>query len=260
MENSSEYFDKEQMPIVSSSLIVNVASVNNKFGPLKDFMSKFDLIGQTNGKLLIVAEMVSPPYNLINIVEAKLHPLGFMDKIDYVIVEERLIRGGGNTYASYSNRSNPECKNIIWLGSVIQADGNFVWYKKTSEKENKAPINLPIEEEDETIYEEISLNREMKNLRAKKYALRNTKTNKKTAREYKEEYTEKLSNLDDNGFINLFNSHVGLRYFNIALQGCYWALRDEFKKRDINYSAIGDEKGLSFANKIKLVGNKVVII
>lgn len=47
------------MTIVFSSLIINVSSVNEKFGGLKDFMSKFDLSGQTNGKLLIVAEMVS---------------------------------------------------------------------------------------------------------------------------------------------------------------------------------------------------------
>ena len=166
MEYRSEYLDKDQMPIVFSSLIVNVASVNKKFGPLKDFMSKFDLSGQTNGKLLIVGEMVSPPYNLIKIVETNLHPLGFMDKLDYVIAEERLIRGAGNTYGPYLNQSNPECENITWLGSVIKADGNFVWYKKTSEKENKGPINLPSEEEDKTIYEEISLHREMKNLRA----------------------------------------------------------------------------------------------
>lgn len=260
MENRSEYLDKEQMPIVFSSLIVNVTSVNKKFGLLNDFMSKFDLSGQTNGKLLIVAEMASPPYDLLKIVETKFRPLGFINKLDYVIAKEQLIRGAGNAYRPHLNRSNPDCKNISWLGSVIKADGNFVWYKKSSENENIRPINLPIEEEDKTIYEEISLHREMKNLRAKKYALRSPKTNKKTAREYKVEYMEKLSNLDDKGFIELFNSHVGLRYYNIALQGYYCALHDEFAKRDINYSAVGDEKGLSFAHKIKLVGNKVVII
>jgi len=51
MDNTPEFLDKDQMPIVFSSLIVNVSSINKKFGALKDFMSKFDLSAQTNGKL-----------------------------------------------------------------------------------------------------------------------------------------------------------------------------------------------------------------
>lgn len=261
MDNKQEFLDKDQMTIVFSSLILNVSSVNEKFGALKDFMSKFDLNGQTNGELLIVAEMVSPPYNLINIVETKLQPMGFIHRQDYVFAQEELINGAGNSYTPYLNQSHPDCKNISWLGSVIKTDGNFVWYKKISENENKEPENLPInnyiEEEDKTIYEEISLHREMKNLRAKKNASRNSNTNKKTAREYKVEYMEKLSKLDDQGFIELFNSHVGKRYFNIALQGYLGAIYDEFAKRDIDFSAIGDEKGMSFAKKVILIGKKI---
>ena len=100
----------------------------------------------------------------------------------------------------------------------------------------------------------------MKNLRAMKYASRNTKLNEKTARDYKVEYMEKLSKLDDKGFVELFNSHVGTRYFNIPLQGYLNALHDEFAKRNIDYSAIGDEKALSFAKKVKLIGKKVIPI
>lgn len=257
MENRNEYIDNEEMPIVFSSLIINVASINKKYGALNEFMAKFDLSGQTNGKLLIVAEMTSPPFHLINIVETQLHPLGFTKKQDYVFAAEELIHGVGDSYTPYLNQPHPACENISWLGSVIKTDGNFVWYKKPleQEKEESSPTtNFYVEEE------EISLHCEMKNLRAKRSFMRDLKIHHGPIYDYQIVYIKELSKLDDRAFIELFNTHIDRKYFDNPPKGYLKVVHHEFDKRNMDYSAIGNEKAITFAKKIKLIGKKVITI
>jgi len=52
---------------------------------------------------------------------------------------------------------------------------------------------------------------------------------------------------------------VGIRAFGVARQGYLWALENQLKKRQIDFSEIGDERGLSYASKVDLVNNKMVI-
>ncbi len=51
------YTDKENLKVVFSYLIFNVASINKKYGSLSKFINDFDLGGMTNGKLYAIAEM-----------------------------------------------------------------------------------------------------------------------------------------------------------------------------------------------------------
>ncbi|MCG2431931.1 hypothetical protein [Aequorivita xiaoshiensis] len=251
LENGPEFLDSDQMPFVFSSLIINVASVNKKFGTLIDFISKFDLNGQTNGKLLIVAEIVTPPGNLIQIVENRLRPLNFVNKLDYVFVDEELIRGAGGSYTPYLNQPHLACKNIPWLGSLITADGNFVWYKETVEKEIEA-YNFPFVKFN--VWKQIGVQK------AEKSVLRSAKMNHMPISESRVEYIKKLSKLDDLGLIELFNTYVGRKHFSIRMQMDVWLLQDEFIKRNLDYSVIFDGKSFSFAKKIKLEGKKVITI
>lgn len=251
LENRQEFLDNDQMPIVFSSLIINVASVNKKFGTLKDFITKFDLNGQTNGRLLVVAEMVSPPYNLIQIVENRLRPLGFVNKRDYVFADEELVHGAGDTYSPYLNQPHPTCKNIPWLGSLINADGNFVWYKEKVEKEVRE-VDFPIVKFN--VWKEIGVQK------AEQSVLRNIKMKHGAIPESRLKYIKKLIELDEMGLIELFNTYVGRTHFSIEMQSDIMLLQDELLKRDLDYSAIYDGKSFSFVKKIKLDGQKVITI
>lgn len=251
LEYRQEFLDNDQMPIVFSSLIINVASVNKKFGTLKDFITKFDLNGQTNGKLLVVAEMVSPPYNLIQIVENRLCPLGFVNKRDYVFADEELIHGAGDTNSPYLNQPHPTCKNIPWLGSLINADGNFVWYKDKDEKEVRE-VDFPIIKFN--VWKEIGVQK------AEQSVLRNIKMKHGAIPESRLKYMKKLIELDEIGLIELFNTYVGRTHFSIEMQSDIMLLQDELLKRDLDYSAIYDGKSFSFVKKIKLDGQKVITI
>ena len=56
-----------------------------------------------------------------------------------------------------------------------------------------------------------------------------------------------------------FNRKVRIRYFNFAISGYMSAMREEFDQRVIDYCAIGDEKSMSYANKIKIVNSLVIL-
>jgi hypothetical protein len=44
-----------------------------------------------------------------------------------------------------------------------------------------------------------------------------------------------------------------------AISGYMSAMREEFDQRGIDYCAIGDEKSMSYANKIKIVDSRVIL-
>ncbi len=90
---------------------------------------------------------------------------------------------------------------------------------------------------------ELSLHREMKNIRAKKYA--NNKINS-------------LGALTDKELVSEFNKKVGLDYFNKNIQTFMNSIQTEFDKRNIDYSEIGNDKVLSFANKINIKDKKII--
>lgn len=91
--------------------------------------------------------------------------------------------------------------------------------------------------------DELSLHREMKNIRAKKYA--NNRINS-------------LGTLTDKELISEFNKKVGIDYFNKSIQTFMNSIQTEFDKRNIDYSEIGNDKVLSFANKIKIKNKKII--
>lgn len=130
MQNPNITFnDSDYLTIVYSSLVINVESINKKYGVLYDFLNEFNLGGETNGKLFITAQMMDPPDELINIINKTLKPLGFEEKKDYLLCYEYLVEGVRGSISPLLNKEIPECMDVDWLGSVIRLNGNFVWHK-----------------------------------------------------------------------------------------------------------------------------------
>jgi len=80
----------------------------------------------------------------------------------------------------------------------------------------------------------------------------------KTPKEYFDYFTNELSDLKNDELIERFNGAVGIAAFGIARQGYLWALRNQFEKRGIDFSEVGDKKIMSYANKVDLVNNKII--
>jgi uncharacterized protein (DUF2164 family) len=75
--------------------------------------------------------------------------------------------------------------------------------------------------------------------------------------QYKKEYQIQLKKLTNNELVEQFNSKVGIQYFNFGIQGFMGAMREELQGREINYTEIGNEKTISYANKIKIINGKI---
>ena len=121
------YNDSDILNIVFSTLIINVSSVVNKFGSIKEFSIKHNFSGVTNGNLLMTAEMNSPPYRLEEFAKKILIASGLKEQEDFVFLEEMLTQGTSREKKHYINEPHPHCTEVEWLQSIIVRDGNFVW-------------------------------------------------------------------------------------------------------------------------------------
>mgnify|MGYP000589654933 CR=1 FL=1 len=133
MSNSVSYIDSEEMQISFVSLIINVASINLKFGTLNTFIKTYNKGGVTNGKLYVLSEMSSPAYYLEKWVREKLIAKSFIYREDYVFLEEQLIQGVDNRPTIPINRLSLGTEKIKWLDSSVSEKGNIIWHKKTYE-------------------------------------------------------------------------------------------------------------------------------
>ncbi len=72
-------------------------------------------------------------------------------------------------------------------------------------------------------------------------------------------FKQELQSLSDEALIERINAQVGLRCYGFARQGHLRALHEALNERQLDYSAIGDEHGLSFKHSVKLIGRKVLV-
>lgn len=79
----------------------------------------------------------------------------------------------------------------------------------------------------------------------------------KTAKDYFNEFSKDLSKLNDDEFISRFNREVGIPAFGVARQGYLWAIREGLEQREIDFSSVGDEKVMSYANVVFLRNKKL---
>jgi len=81
-----------------------------------------------------------------------------------------------------------------------------------------------------------------------------------TVIEYYQYFKKDLVKLTNDELVNRFNREVGIRAFGIARQGYLWALEEEFDKRKIDYSNIGNNKSISYKYVVFLKGKKLYCI
>ena len=76
---------------------------------------------------------------------------------------------------------------------------------------------------------------------------------------YKQHYLKEFKYLTDKELAEKFNSQVGIRYFNFAIQGFMNAMREDLERRELDYREIGNEMSISYANKIKILDGKITL-
>lgn len=81
-----------------------------------------------------------------------------------------------------------------------------------------------------------------------------------TAKEYFDYFKQELIELTDEEFISRFNREVGIKAFGVARQGYLWAIRNEFERRNIDYSDIGSSDSISYKNAVYLKNKKLHIL
>jgi hypothetical protein len=79
----------------------------------------------------------------------------------------------------------------------------------------------------------------------------------KTPRAVYEEYLARFKTNTDQDLIDAFNREVGKPGWTSSRGSYLAALHDEFKSRGFDFSAIGDQRSLSFGSKIGLIGKVV---
>jgi len=74
------------------------------------------------------------------------------------------------------------------------------------------------------------------------------------------EFEKRLKGLSNEELVNSFNKEVGNSGWGTARGTYLAAIHDEFKKREFDYSEIGDSSSLSFKEKIYLKDEKKLTV
>lgn len=79
-------------------------------------------------------------------------------------------------------------------------------------------------------------------------------------RNFYEQFRKMFNGLSNENLIRAFNREIGNPGWTSTRAAYLAALHWELKERGFDYSAIGNKTELSFAKKVKLVENKIVLI
>ena len=153
------YSNREVLQVTFSYLIFNVESIDKKFGGLADFVAKYNLWGETNGKLHIMNEMVQPHDRLLTLIKGIKTNIKLVEKVDYVFGYEYLTEGVKGDVSPLLNKEIPEFENVDWLSSVITHQGNYVWnnnYPKETNSKTQIILENHLNDINPTIYEPYS--------------------------------------------------------------------------------------------------------
>ncbi len=123
------YEDKEVLKVSFATLIIKVESLNDKYGSLARFAESCQLWGATNGKIYYLSEMMMPPPSIDRIIDEILLPMGMIHEEDFAFVYEYML-GDCEISRQRLNRPIPGIENISWLGSIVNYQGNFLWFKE----------------------------------------------------------------------------------------------------------------------------------
>lgn len=76
-------------------------------------------------------------------------------------------------------------------------------------------------------------------------------------RDYFEKFDKALSELSDEALIDRFNNEVGNQGWTSARSSFLAAIHNQFERRGIDFSLIGDDSRMSLDRKVVLEGKKV---
>lgn len=124
-------YTEDRLKLCFLNLVVNVQSLNQKFGSLEDFSIHYKFQGRTDGKILILTSI-----NYVRGQESKM--LAFMAKYgleesnDYVYIEDTVTLEADSDFIRQTIgkpiKSLQSCK---WLDSIILREGHYVWLKQS---------------------------------------------------------------------------------------------------------------------------------
>ena len=84
----------------------------------------------TNGHLVILNEMKTPPRELLELADKHLIPSGYKYESDYLFLDEQLLKGVGHKITPLIRQSVPGSDSIKWLETFVRLDGSFVKFVK----------------------------------------------------------------------------------------------------------------------------------
>ena len=122
------YIDSDFLKPVFSCLVIKVSSIVEHFQSLENFSNTYNFGGETNGTLLIAAQMCTPAFELETFAVDVLIPNGMKLNEDFAFIDEKLIEGVEGTRSYKVNIEHPDCENTPWLKGMIISKGNYIWY------------------------------------------------------------------------------------------------------------------------------------
>ena len=79
-------------------------------------------------------------------------------------------------------------------------------------------------------------------------------------KDFKTEFKMRFEANSDQELVNAFNSQVENHGSGSAKMAFLSALREELNKRSIDFSSVGDERSMSYANCVVLKGKKMCLL
>ena len=121
------YLDAELLRIKFASLIINVSSLNEYNTSIKDFIQDNNIKCKTNGKIIVMYEMISSHPFLSDLAKTHLEPLGLEHYKDFVFLQEPMTMGveGRPSFTKFDQELE-DTIDIPWLSSIVTKEGCFV--------------------------------------------------------------------------------------------------------------------------------------
>ena len=122
-----QYVDTEWIRVLFSTLVVNAASLVKYDTSIKDFIQDDNIKCKTNGKIIVIYEMMSSHPFLSELATSHLGPLGLKHYKDFIFLQEPMTMGvEGRPSLTKFDQELEGTIDIPWLSSVITKDGCFV--------------------------------------------------------------------------------------------------------------------------------------
>jgi hypothetical protein len=125
------YVDAELLRIRFSSLIINASSLDENKTSIKDFIQDNNINCQTNGKIIVMSEMMSRHPFLSNLAKTHLEPLGLEHYKDFIFLQEPMtmgVEGRGEPFVF--DQELEKTLDVPWLSSIVTRQGCFVFKAK----------------------------------------------------------------------------------------------------------------------------------